>query len=100
MHKQPTTRPAELDDADRVSQWIAPETLAEFRNSIIVALHELGVLKPGEVTRRQHKYGCPTIEPPHDASACTCPDGPELVWCDWNKFTAEYVIPERFYVRH
>jgi hypothetical protein len=75
-------------------QYLSPR---EQFNEILGALAELGVLKPGEEARTLHAHRCPFRE-----AACTCPQGPELLFADWDECipTRYQPTPERFYVRH
>ena len=65
---------------------------------VMLALQDLGVLKPGEEGRTLHAYGCT-----YRTGPCTCPGGPELVFADWDERVPSrwlHHLPERFYARH
>lgn len=73
-------------------------THADHVSSVMTALTDLGVFKPGEEARTLHAHGCR-----YRAGACTCPDGPELLFADWDERVPGerhyQPTPERFYVR-
>ena len=61
---------------------------------MLQALRSLGVLKPTEQTTAFHAHGCPAMT----NGTCTCPGGPELIWCDYDevKPLRHFMIPKRF----
>lgn len=66
-------------------------------HTVIAALADLDVFKPGETPRILHKWDCS-----FRTGTCTCPGGAELLFADWNEQipSLAYPTPERFYERY
>jgi hypothetical protein len=78
----------------------APESANAHARCVIESMRALGIMKPSEQARTLHQHGCPY--PKNFSAACSCIDGPEIIWADHDEITParHYTIPERFHAGH